>query len=304
MRNNVLKIYDVFYDMVYLTTMLSNDMDEALEKDAKKIIRFIGEAYQLNKEIVKECEDIIINEISVIATTKDAETFSKSPDYDILNPDLSDMYSIKCDVLMSMANIIQGNNGNRWFDYSHVRPYSPEMRYVQIKKTAIARSLEANKLAAIMEYLGIGVEIDVESAIVRLQQCSIWGDVISINLLKTIFKKIDDPRYEIYDGLTKLEKYLAEGRTILPLEVKDKVKEETRQLFAIISSIRQDIIYAQNIYAIDYSFVEVMLLPNVDYYKKLYFINLYGIDNREWKEITNSSDNPRQRFGFMPRRER
>lgn len=303
MRNNILKNYEAFYDMVLMTTMLSNDMNEALEKDSKKIIDFIGEAYCLSNESIKECEDIIINELSILATMVDVETYIKSPDFEILDKNLADLYGIKCDVLSAMSSIGHGNAGGRWFDYGHIKTYSPEVRFSQMKKTAITRSLAANKLTAIMQYLGIGTEVDLESAIIRLKQCSIWGDMVSINLLKCIFKKTNDKEYCTYEELSKLDKYLYEGRTILPENVAKDISDEAKQLYVIISSIRQDIVYANNIQPIDYSFVEVMLLPSVDYYKKLYFINQYGINNQEWKEITNSSNNPRQRFGFEPRRE-
>ena len=45
--------YTAFYNMVLLTTLLANKNNEAYEQDAKKLIRFVGEAYSLSKELIE-----------------------------------------------------------------------------------------------------------------------------------------------------------------------------------------------------------------------------------------------------------
>jgi hypothetical protein len=85
-------------------------------------------------------------------------------------------------------------------------------------------------------------------------------------------------------------------RTIVPQRIAEKVSKEAIQTFAIMCSIKQDIILNMRKFYIDYSFVEVMLLSDIDYYDKLNFINKY--DAQEWKEVTNSSFNPKRKIGF------
>ena len=58
MKNKILEHYDAFYNMVLLTTLLSNVTDEKFDEDAKKIIDVIGQAYELSEDIVIECKTV------------------------------------------------------------------------------------------------------------------------------------------------------------------------------------------------------------------------------------------------------
>ena len=60
--------------------------------------------------------------------------------------------------------------------------------------------------------------------------------------------------------------------------------------------MRLSLLLSKQKFYIDYSFVEVMLSDNVDYYGKIEFINEYT--SQRWKEITNSSNDPSKVLGF------
>lgn len=64
MIDEIFKNYEVFYNMVLSTTIMSNARSEQLTQDSKKIIDFIGKSYELGDEFINDCADIIINELS------------------------------------------------------------------------------------------------------------------------------------------------------------------------------------------------------------------------------------------------
>ena len=142
-----------------------------------------------------------------------------------------------------------------------------------------------------MSYLGIGVtknNVLEESAIYRFKQCLMWGDISSFFFLKYIYElKGQEKEVKLFDDLIKLVPYLEDGRTVLPEDKQKEISEDALELFNIISSIKQDIVINLEKIYIDYSFVEVMISPEVHYLNKLGYINNYS--NQEWKEATNSS---------------
>lgn len=299
MKSKVLSNYDAFYNMVLLTTILSNVADSSFDEDASKIIRFIGNAYELNEDVIDMCIKTITEDLVSISVIGDVNAYVTSQNYDTVNNELNSLYSIKCDVVSVINNIKAPSLPDfnpSWFDYAYYKPYCPEIRFSQLERTATSGDVIVNKAVAIMLALGIGTKKDINSAVLRLKQCALWCDMFSINILKYLLKNENNPKAKTYEELSRLEKYFNEGRTLLPKEEEKNYSLEARQLFACISSIKQDIILLENIRNIDYSFVEVILLDSVDYYKKLYYINNYK--SQQWKEVTNSSVNPSSKIGF------
>ena len=82
----------------------------------------------------------------------------------------------------------------------------------------------------------------------------------------------------------------------MPEKDKANYSEEAVIYYIYISSILQDIVFANKIEDIDYSFIEALRCENLDYYKRMYFINNY--ERKEWKDITNSAENPSKKIGF------
>ncbi len=308
MANKILKHYDAFYNMVLLTTLLSNVADEKFDEDAKKIIEVIGQAYELEEGIINECERLITEELVIIPRNKDRMKYLEKQGNEAKSNSLNAMLSIKCDVLFAISELnrrIGSSLDGDWFDYSNYHTYNPELRYSQIRKAAVTGDLIVNKMNAMMNYIGLGSNKDEAFAILSFRQCAVWGDMFSVNMLKHIYRSKDIKQYEIYKDLATLDKYLDNGVTVLPDNVATSIKPETKELYAYISSIKQDIILPLGKNRIDYSFVEVILLKDLSYRQKMFYINNYSNPNvtNEWKDITNASACKDAQIGFKVRRE-
>lgn len=292
--------YQAFYNMLIAVTALGNNPSDQYDADAKKIINFIGKAYFLSDEVIEYCQRLILDELVTISVKEDINAFVNSHDYESEVEDIDSLLTMKCDainVIESLSNVKNVNLNPDWFNYSHYKPYYPLIRYRQLCLAASTGNPIANKVSAIMLYLGIGVEkADTESAIYRFKQCLMWGDVPSIYFLKYIYQSLGKQEEEIYNGLIKLVPYLEDGRTVLPKEASKDVSKDVLEMFAIISSIKQDIVINLERVYIDYSFAEVMISNQIDYYTKLGYINHY--QEQAWKEATNSSNDPNKKVGF------
>ena len=303
MITEIHKNYSAFREMLLATTALSNRSSKKYDEDCKAIIDFIGKAYSLNEDLIEYCKKIILDELVAISTDQDITAFVNSHTFEGELDELDSLFSAKCDVIGVIRNFGEVRSPQlspAWFDYSHINPYYPEIRYQQLSIAASTGNVVANKIVGVLSVLGIGCESSKEmmlSGIYRLRQCAIWGDISSLFLIREVYHILEMKEQKtLYDELVSLIPYMKEGRTIIPSRMAEKVSKEAMQTFAIMCSIKQDIILSKQKFYIDYSFVEVMLLADVDYYDKLNFINHY--DQQEWKEVTNSSFNPNRKIGF------
>ena len=236
-----------------------------------------------------------------ISTKDDVNAFINAHDYNSKLQEIDPLLSMKCDainIVESLANKNSFHINSAWFDYSHYKPYYPEMRFAQLNTVAAIGHPIANKVVGIMCFLGIGCEKNVDSAILRMKQCALWGDTACIFLLREMYDESGDKENaKVFSELESLTDYIKEGRTLIPDEESGKLDGKTKEFFAYISSIKQDVVLNEQRYFIDYSFVEVVLLPKLDYYKKMGYINFYR--DQKWKDVTNSSLNPEStKFGF------
>ena len=303
MITEIHKNYSAFREMLLATTALSNRSSKKYDDDCKAIIDFIGEAYGLEKDLVEYCKKVILDELVTISTDQDIRAFVNSHTADSELEELDSLLSAKCDVIGVIRNFGEVRSpqlSEAWFDYSHSNPYYPEIRYQQLSIAASTGNVVANKIVGILSVLGIGCDATREmvlSGVYRLRQCAIWGDISSLILIRQVYRILEmKEQVKLYDELVSLVPFMKEGRTVIPQRIAEKISREAIETFAIICSIKQDIILNQHKFYIDYSFVEVMLLKEVDYYDKLHFINRY--DAQEWKEVTNSSFNPNKKIGF------
>ena len=291
MLKKIYENFSAFYLMTVSSTLLSNFSDEALDEDSRKVIDFIGKAYDLDEELIEYIKPIIIDELTTISLLEDVEAFHSTRErYSSVN-EFDRLYAIKCDAILEIIQVGEEKQiglKKEWFNYSHYKPYTAPIRFKELSIAASTGNILANRTVAILSYLGIGTPVNVEGAILRLKQCIFWGDIASIFLLSEIYEQGKDVQnMRIYKDLASLASYIEEGRTLIPENEARKLSYESRMLFAFISSIKQDIILNYQKTNIDYSFVEVMLLDSIEYAKKMNFINNY--QKQEWKEITNSS---------------
>ena len=301
MIEKLLKNHQAFSNMLFATTLLSNVYSQNFETDSNKLIDFIGKAFHLDEETIKAAQKLITDDLMTISVKDDVTAFTNAHDYNSKLQELDPFLSMKCDainIVESLANKASFHINSAWFDYGHYKPYYPEVRFAQLNTVATIGHPIANKIVGLMCFLGIGCEKNVDSAILRMKQCALWGDTACIFLLREMYDESGDKENaKVFSELESLTDYIKEGRTLIPDEEIGKLDGKTKEFFAYISSIKQDVVLNEQRYFIDYSFVEVVLLPKLDYYKKMGYINFYR--DQKWKDVTNSSLNPEStKFGF------
>lgn len=301
MIKDVFVNYEAFSNMVLATTIMSNAQTEEYRADAEKIIRFIAKAYGFTEEFTAECEHVILDELSRLGKVTDQQVVYSARRADGQYGDMDSLFDIKGDALATVQSLgKEAGIREGWFDYRHYKTYQPNIRFEKINVASAGGNVIAVRQAGILHALGIGCEKNLDKAELRLMQCAIWGDVPSMLLVKEVYaEKGDDKRAKIYGEVAAIAKdYLYAGCTVIPEFDKGNYSDEAHEIYALISSIRQDVVRAYEKYNIDFSFVEALRMPELDYYKRMSYINNYS--NHEWKELTNASVNPatRVRFGF------
>ena len=287
-------------DALLASTMLSNEFDENLNSDTIKIIDFIGSAFNLSKKDIDECKKLFLDDLTIISTTADVDAYlSHRGDKEF--PEIKGFLYLKCEAIQKLDNIyhdLANSPFNQFFfDYKYLRPYSPDIRFKELEETSLKGNVDINRTVAILQVLGIGCPKDLGAAIYRFKQCAFWGDVSSLYYLSYLFKeKGDEKNAKLYIDLSKLSSNLFEGRTVIPNEKKNSYEKSVTETYELIASIKQDIVLAYRITDIDYSFVEVILMDDVDYFTKMECVNNYRAQT--WKEISNSSYNPSKKLGF------
>lgn len=293
--------YETFYNMVLSTTIMSNAKTEEYDREMSKIIEFIGKAYRLSDSFIDECIDVILNKLSSLALTTDQQAVYSARQYGECYSDENVLFDIKGDVLIKLQSIVQESRNadinNGWYDYSHYKTYQSNVRAAKIEITSGGGNIIATRQMGILYALGIGVEKNLRIAAKRLTQCVYWGDIPSAYYLGYVYSLLDNKEesavyYEVAELLTR---FLVEGITVLDGNEFDRYSDRALELYAYISSIKQDIVYAYKHFDIDLSFVEAITLPALTKEKRMYFINNY--DKKEWKDLTHSSYH-RNKVGF------
>ncbi len=297
----IFKHYEAFYNMVLSTTIMSNATTAEFEKDADTIIRFIGTAYKLEDALVEECKSIILDDLSTLGLTTDQQAMYGVRSFGDSFSARDVLFDIKGDVLTKLQRLTQTLNleiNPGWFDYSHYKTYQAEVRFAKIRTTAAAGELVATRQVGVLQALGIGCARDLDEAIHRLTQCVVWGDIPSMYYLANVYRLAKDKaRSKICYELAELsEKYLKSGYTVLPEDAVRSYSEEAKRYYAYIATIKQDIIYAYNVFNLDFSFIEAITTPTLEHFKRMEYIDHY--DMKEWKDVTNTSEKPTGKFGF------
>ncbi len=297
----IFKNYETFYNMVLSTTIMSNTITPGMERDGKKIIEFIGNAYKQEQAFIERSTKIILEELSSLGLTIDQQAVYGSR---VLGDEYSDkdvLFDIKGDVLSKLQSVGEnmGVEGNKnWFDYSHYKTYDPYVRFAKINVTAATGNLISTRQVGILKALGIGCDKDLNEAIARFKQCVFWGDIPAAYYAAYAYELLgDEKKAKLYFEVAELVKtYINTGCTVLPDEVKSRYSAEACVYYVYIASIKQDIVYAYEKKNIDFSFIEAIISDDIDYFDRMYHINNY--ERREWKNITNSSQKPIKRIGF------
>lgn len=288
MIKEIFENYEAFYNCVLATAMMNNSLTPEYTKDCSKIVGFIAKAYGLSEALATRSEEYIFGALANIGKVADYKALYKSRDLNGGSGDVDILYEIKAEVLELLDKI-----GERFalnaFDYSHYKTYQPNIRYYKLNEASAHGIVIAARQIGILNALGIGCKKDYDKAVTRLTQCAYWGDIPSLYLLSYVYKLQGNAlkAQSVAEVAALASEYLFAGFTVVPDNVRERYGEDVLHEYAFISSIKQDIINAYNKSEIDYSFVEVIMLPGLDYCAKMQYINNY--DKKDWKNVTNSS---------------
>ncbi len=299
--NLFFKHYDTFYNMVLSTTIMSNAICPAYLEDSKRIIDFIGKAYRLDDKFIKSASDFILGDLTSLGLTTDQLAVYGDRQYGDEYSDLDVLFDIKGDVLNKlqyMASTAEGAVNSGWFDFSHYKTYQADVRFAKINTAGASGDVICTRQIGILRILGIGCPVNIHEGIVRLYQCVCWGDIPATYYLAYAYSLLGDEKNSklFYEIAELFDTYLKAGYTVLPAEANARYSERARLNYVYISSIKQDVVFAYKRYKIDFSFVEAITSPGLEYSEIMYHINNYG--QYGWKEITNSSAKPVAQVGF------
>ncbi len=305
MINKVFENYDIFYNMVLSTTIMSNSNTPEFVEDATKVIHFIGSAYKLDSALVDTYQQFILCDLTSLSLVTEQQMI-------YINRKLGDEYrstdalfDIKGDVLAMLNDLSENsiqhhlfNTNKSWFDYTHYKSYQAQVRYSKINKASAYGNITATRQAGIHKALGIGCEQNINEALLRFTQCVFWGDIPSMHYLAyahTIAGNTTEAT-EAYQLAELASKYLLSGITVLPEDAKTQYSVNACNNYNCISSIKQDIIAAHNVPNINFSFVEAITSPSVDYSTRMSYINNYNKNG--WKNLTNPATSTTSKLGF------
>ena len=99
MIKQIHEYYPAFYNMLIVTTLLSNQSDEQYDEDCKKIIDFIGKSYEMDSKLIKYCQRVVLDELVAISTDEDVAAFINAHDCDSNLEEIDSLLSMKCDAI-------------------------------------------------------------------------------------------------------------------------------------------------------------------------------------------------------------
>lgn len=294
----VFENYEAFHTMLMSASLLCNTAWKEAVADSEKLVHFVGKAYKMPEETIEMCKDVILNQLADLQLLSDANAWYSTISAQT-NDDLSILREMKCNVLQEINNLgATQNKSERNFDYTHYNTYQPNICFFKTQQISAQGNIAATRQVGLMKMLGIGCNPNSQEAIARLFQCVVWADVPSMHLLAYCYElENNQQKGQMFRQLAQLsQKYLLRGVTVLPEQDKSEVTEEAALCYAYISSILQDIILPFKMFNIDFSFVEAITAPQLDYFRRMHYINNY--DKKEWKNVTNSAIKPTKQIGF------
>lgn len=291
--------YEAFYEMVLVTTLMSNCVNDEYLEDAKKVIKFIGQSYSLEAQTIDEFTKIILEDLSEICLISDKQAEEQRKHYEAKFDVNDNIKEIKCSVLDEIESTyerIKRFRNRNSFDYNSYRIYNAQVRFHELNSLGVLGIVKIVKTLAILQYLGIGCEKNNDKAITRLKQCVYWGDIPSMYMLTNVYKEVENnDEYTLMNEVTKLcTEYMYLGLTVLPKDI--NYSEKAKETFVYISSIFQDVVKASNLDDIVFSFIEAILLENLSYNDKMRLINNFS--RGEFKELTNAYIKENIKIGF------
>ena len=286
---DLFKNYEALHSMIYGCAVMTNTYTPDAVEDCKAIIEFIGKAYGVSDEYIRDASAIILDDLSAASTVQDFAAFDATKSYNSDYTDLDRYVEVKSDIVSDLENMRKHTylENPGWVSYAHYCVYDSNLRYAKLAQHSVTGDPVSTRQVGILLALGIGCAKDLAVAERKLLQCALWGDVSAARMLAYVSSLSgNEPRAKYLDEYAKLVSvYLDDGITVLPEEVKAQHSDEACVLYVYTSSIKYDVVYSLNNPKIDFSFLEVIMSPEIDYAEKMGYIDEY--DRKRWKKCTN-----------------
>ncbi len=280
--------YEVFYNMLLATSVMTNTYSSDAVADAGRVIDFVGGAYGASDGYIDKAKEVILYDLTTISTVQDFTAFDAAKSFDGEYTDFDRYAEVKNEIIALLENMRRHTylEACGWVDYTHYCVYQPQMRFRRLIEHSVTGDLLSTRMAGIFLALGIGCERDVAAAERKLLQCALWGDIPSAIFLAYVAREAKDARCGYFGEYAELlTTYLAGGITVLDDGVKSSYSDEACLLYVYTSSIKYDVVYSLNNPKIDFSFLEV-IMSDIPFAEKMTYIDEY--DRKVWKKRTNS----------------
>ncbi len=210
-RNLLNDAYDnmrVFYLMGLTAALVSSHNSTASDADSASLIEFIGEAFDMPRELTCSFTDAILGVMMNVGLVSDYQALASDEflsDEDKMNIEL---YEIKGRILedtaaaeafnYQLADIRTVNQIKAAMKYEYFHhPYSSRFRCFQLERLSACGNVIITRQAALFHALGIGCDKDTDRAFRELMYCVLWGDRDSAVLLSALCRRTgrNDPGY-------------------------------------------------------------------------------------------------------------
>lgn len=285
-KKNIHNHYEAFYLMTLSVAFLNSAAFGEFEDDAEKVLSFIGKAYGLDKELVREFSGLILGDMMKIGLVSDYHALSALEDLSDRDRDNLIFYEIKGRVLEEVnrserRGYFQANSrtnqdmkaGMKYESFHHA--YDPVVRFEGLRQQAGFGDLNSTRQLAVLYALGIGTERDLEKAKMHLERCVMWGNVASTILLQEVCTcGKDDKGSKEFMELYRLEKkYLEDG--VISLPKNEEAAGTVKNRYLCIALIKQYLVVQGKMEEIDIAFLNALSQPGLSLKVRLQFISRY-----------------------------
>lgn len=278
--------YEAFYLMTLSVAFLNSAAFGEFDRDAGKVISFIGSAYGLDDVTIGTFSGLILGDMMKIGLISDYHALSSFDNlsdsdrknlvfYEIKGWALEEVnHSCRRDYFYANPRLNQNIKAGMKYESFH-HAYASFLRFESLKRQASYGDLNSTRQLAVLYALGIGTRKDAGKAKMHLERCVMWGDAASALLLKKLCA--DGKGGEVpgeFGELYRLEKeYLGDG--VISLPEKEEVAAAVRERYLCIALIRQYIVVQGKKEEIDIAFLEALLQPGLPLKTKLKYISQY-----------------------------
>lgn len=285
MKMNVCKYYEAFYLMTLSAAFLNSAAFGEFDEDAGRVISFIGKAYGLEEELVREFTGLILGDMMKIGLVSDYHALSAIDDLSDKDRDHLIFYEIKGRALEEVnrsnrRGYFRANSrlnqdmraGMKYESFHHA--YAAVIRFESLRQQAGYGDLNSTRQLAVLYALGIGTERDLEKAGMHLERCVMWGDVASTILLQEVCSlRGNDKGSREFRELYQLEKkYLEDG--VIDLS-KEEAADTVKNRYLCIALIKQYLVVQGRMEEIDIAFLNALSQPGLSLKVRLQFISRY-----------------------------